>query len=202
MHEPHLLLYIALQRILGSHYRGITTGRMQGRGLAARLAEDYDQLYDKRPRLLRKLYGVSADSTPDLERLQQSLSPFPDSGFDQWIAGYGTVVQTWMRFLKAAPNADTGRKGLEMSQYRPTLLGVSFIAGVVIAFFRPYRSTLGAWTLILAIYLILVFCIGSLNPRYLLPAEPLAILLLLLPLDALWRWWPAQFRHVTNQLTP
>jgi hypothetical protein len=62
-------------------------------------------------------------------------------------------------------------------------------------------STLGAWTLILAVYLILVFCVGSLNPRFILPAEPLALLLLLLPLDALWRWWPAQFRHVTARST-
>jgi hypothetical protein len=198
MHEPHLVLYIALQRVLGSHYSGVEMRRLQGKYLTYRLGRDRD-LY-KKPALFQRLYGLATNVAPNLPDLQQKLIPFPDSGFDRAITYYGTIVERWMRFLKPAPGVDT-RNGLAMSQYRPTLLGILFMAGVVIAFFRPYRSTLGAWTLILAIYLILVFCVGSLNTRFLLPAEPLAILLLLLPLDALRRWWPAQFRHVTARST-
>jgi hypothetical protein len=74
------------------------------------------------------------------------------------------------------------------------VLGILLILGAVAAFFAPYRPTLGAWTLVLAIYLLLVFCVGSLNPRFLLPAEPLAYLLALLPLDILLRWFMARFR--------
>jgi hypothetical protein len=195
-HEPHLIFYIALQRILGTHLKGVAMSRMQGSYLGERLTLDYyyPELSQERPQLLRKLYGWPDDELPDIETLKHRLAPHPESGFDQWIAGYGRTFESQSRFLKTASSARPTDRAIRISDYRPTVLGILLILGAVAAFFAPYRPTLGAWTLVLAIYLLLVFCVGSLNPRFLLPAEPLAYLLALLPLDILLRWFMARFR--------
>ena len=59
-HEPHLMFYIALQRVLGSHLKGVEMARMRGSYLGERLALDYyyPELSEERPQLLRKLYGL------------------------------------------------------------------------------------------------------------------------------------------------
>jgi len=195
-HEPHLMFYIALQRILGSHFKGVEMARMRGGYLGERLALDhyYPELSRERPQLLRKLYGWPDHETPDLETLKRRLAPHPASGFDQWIARYGDTFESHSLFLQTVASAEPGGKAIRISDYRPTVLGILLLLGTVAAFFAPYRATLGAWTLVLVIYLLLVFCVGSLNPRFLLPAEPLAYLLALLPFDVLLRWLAARFR--------
>jgi hypothetical protein len=195
-HAPHLIIYIALQRILGTHLKGVAMARMQGTHLGERLTLDYyyPDLSRKRPQLLRKLFGWTEGEAPDLNTLQHQLAPHPDTGFDEWIARYGRVFESQSRFLKIAPSTEQTDRAPRISDYRPTALGILLILGTVAAFFAPYRATLGAWALVLAIYLLLVFCVGSLNPRFLLPAEPLAYLLALLPFDVLLRWLAARFR--------
>jgi hypothetical protein len=101
-------------------------------------------------------------------------------------------LEAQTRFLKTASSEGPPDKAFRISNYRPTVLGILLILGAVAAFFAPYRATLGAWAFVLAIYLLLVFCMGSLNPRFLLPAEPLAYLLALVPLDVLLRWLKAR----------
>jgi hypothetical protein len=189
-HEPHLILYIALQRILGTHLKGVEMVRMQGDYLGERLAYDYyyPEMSHEKPELLRQLYGWPGSEMPDLKMLHHELNPHPDSNFHQWIVRYGDAVESQTRFLRTVASAPVYKKGARISDYRPTVLGIFLILGAVSACFAPYRATLGAWAFALGIYLLLVFSVGSLNSRFLLPAEPLAFLLALLPLDILLRW--------------
>jgi hypothetical protein len=118
--------------------------------------------------------------------LKYRLAPNANSGFYKWITAYGNKLELQTRFLELA-QINSLSEGIRLSHYRPTLLGILFLCGVVVAWTAIYRPILGVWVLIFAIYLLLVFCVGGLNSRFILPAEPFAYLLALLPFDVLFR---------------
>lgn len=187
LHEPHMMVYIAFQRIIGSHLRGLKEERLTGNFYAERMAEDYlyPELTERFPATFRRLYGLPRNKPiPSLIEMQQRVIPHPESAYDRWIAEY--LVQFERASRLVGPEDKVKQQG-PIYIYRPTVLGMIALIGLVVGFLGPYRGTIGAWTLFTLSYLFGVYSVGSANGRFFIPALPWILLLLAIPFDGLLR---------------
>ncbi len=185
--EPHLFLYVSLQRVIGSANPDFfKETKFLPQKINSRFQQHYNELSTKKPRLLRHLFALPKDGPlPDYESIKKLMVPHPDSQAARWLADYLKAFELHSP-LTVVPTKEAGITP-RISQYRPTLLGCWVLAGLVLALTPPYWRMLGIWTVICIGYLFGVFLVGSANPRYFGAVWPFLCLVLGVPADLLLR---------------
>jgi len=189
--QPHLLLYIAVQRAVGSlNWTEFKLNRFEPGYQSANLRDAYDSWAKKGE--ARKLsqfasaYGVfgPVESPPPFSEIQNRVEPAGREAPARWLAQYVQTVTPWGVFV-ADPEGDGFKRTLW--QMTPTPLGWWLILGCVLAWALPWlRGTLGVWLAVAIGYAITVHLLGSGSARFFAAAWPPLLLALFAPLDGLY----------------
>lgn len=175
--------YLTLQKIVRSANPGeFKTERFEAAYFAERFADQYTERRTPES-MIRLAFGWPRDRPlPPYGEFAPRLAPHPDAPAARWLIAYGEAYQR-----AAALVAEPAQKLRPIWDYRVTPFGWWLIAAAALSFLRPWRATLGVWTLAAATYLAAVFAVGTQNARYFATVWPVAILLLPLPLAVAFR---------------
>jgi len=182
--RPDLALNLGLQKLLGS---ANLSAFKRDRFLSSYTAERYEHLYDASAKrddgVARRILALPRGPLPDYAEISARLAPHP-GGFAErtvraWVEGYLSVCD-----LIVMPRDREGEvQAIIPPKFTP--LGWWLLAGIVLSLLPRYRPVLGVWAIAACLYLVGVFCVSHMNPRYFAPAWPVFIPLLAVPADAL-----------------
>ena len=190
--EPLHFLYLGLQRVIVSaNLSTFRSDRFAADHMPRRFAPHYEEAFarmnaGKWTPIPLVLGFPPRGPLPPFEEMAPRFSPAPDSlaarAVPAWVEGYETIADL----------VDVPRKGT-LAQSRPTALGCWLLAAMLLSLARPYRSTAGVWMLAALGYVLGVFLMSQVNPRYFGAVWPVVVPLLALPADllatALRGWW-------------
>lgn len=183
--RPDLFFYLGFQRLINSaNLSEFKDSRFRGDSYANRFADLYSEAEQNEHNPLRRLFGLPRRGPlPPYAEFRERLSPAPDS----WMA---RVLQSYVRaFTRVAdvfrlPDAPKVRDRA-ISKARPTPLFWWLAAAMLLSFLPRYLRTFGVWTAVTGSYVLGVFLVSQVNPRYFAPAWIVLVPLLALPADAL-----------------
>ena len=118
--------------------------------------------------------------------------------YEGFAAGFEPVPNAWQARLFRSVMNRVGQFDLvtlptgpiearQITKSRPTIWGWLVMIGAVVSFAPTYRNDLGVWTLISFTYLYRVFAFSEVNYRYFAPVWPVLLILMVLPLDWIFR---------------
>lgn len=194
--EPARFLYLAVQRAIASaNLSDFKEYRFTPDYYPMRLEHHYEKaredVSEGRSTPLRVAFGWPRNKPlPPYEEFRKLLSPAPDSFAPR-------VILSWVKGYEAAADlAHMPRTGevaeRRLSRARVTVLGWVLLLGGVLALLPAYRSTLGVWVIVAVGYVLGVFLVSQLNPRYFAPVWPMLLPLLAVPFDLLMRRYLAR----------
>lgn len=129
--------------------------------------------------MMRIAFGLPGDAPlPSHEQLQRWTNPHGDSAASRWMINYVRTYQGLGALVERPADANT-----PLDRYRPTLLGVWMLLGMVVACFPPFLRTVGVWGIALAGALVATYLVGITHVRYFAPVWPLVMLMLAVPID-------------------
>ncbi len=180
--EPHLFLYIALQRTVGSmNWAVFKEERFESEYYPRKFEGRYAEIREE-PGMVEMLFGwrevEPAPEYPEIaERLVSGQNPALQSWQNAWVNGAiaaGKFVQH--------PTQDGFARTLW--QMTPTLQGwLLLVGGICCVAVSRFRNTLGIWVLIAGSYAVGVHLVGSCNPRFFALVWPVVFLAMAAPLD-------------------
>ncbi len=183
--EPHLFLYIALQRVIGATSEGYDDGGFFEADFYAKAFQDrLGKFTEKRPKMLYDLFDWNKErELPDHAEFSEIVSPHPDSTAALALQKM-SLVYDWVARM-TGPRGASGQ-GQEIHVFRPRVMGVLVLLGVTIGLCSPrWRELAGAWGLVALGYMVGVYLVGSAYPRFYAAAVPVIFVLAAVPLDML-----------------
>ncbi len=120
---------------------------------------------------------------PSYEEFQKRISPAPDGWAARTLQAYVRGFESLSELVHLPVSPKVTERS--MSKARPTWLGGWLIAAMALSLLPAYRATFGVWTIVALSYLVGVFLVSQINPRYFGPAWPVFVPLLAVPADAL-----------------
>ena len=181
--RPDLFIYLALQRLIGSaNLSEFKEDRFTGEFYVERFEHHYEEAREKEKHAVRLAFNLPArGALPDYAEFQQRLSPAPGSFAARAVQGWVRLLEHTSDFVRL-PDAREVRDR-EIFKARLTPLGWWLCAGLLLSLLPPYTRTLGVWVLIAISYLVGVFLVSQINPRYFGPAWPMLNVVLAVPVD-------------------
>ncbi len=181
--EPVAFVSLSLHRILASvNPEEFKVSRFRADYFGERFEKTYSDPRNL-PEMLRLAFNAPRSmERPPLSWFQARTSPHPGSQAAVWLEKYAAAYERAGRLFQYSDPAESGSRTTPW----PTPLGWVVLVSAILALCCQTR-TIGAWIVIAAIYLVVVFLVGVQHPRYLAPIWPVVILLLPALPDALYR---------------
>ena len=182
--QPDLLFYLAWERFVASMNESIFEAEHFDDGhYVDTFAEFYKDAFDSPKSSIRLALALPrTGSIAPYASLRRKFEPAPGS----WMA---RTVQAWMgawgQRLDFFRFPNLPKAQCRISLVRTTPLGWWLLLGTFLSFLPRYRRTLGVWTLAFLVYMLGVFLVSLVSPRYVAPAWPMVLILLAVPADVL-----------------
>ena len=181
--RPDLFLYLAIERIVAtSNVSGFSPEHFDDNYYSDSFAIYYKEAQEDEGSPVRLALALPKKGmVPPYEEYRQKLEPSPGS----WQA---RVLQTWVKAYDVRfdffrfPKLPKTEWRISLS--RPTFLFWWLCAGMLLSFLPAYRRTLGVWMMIAVGYAFGVFLVSLVVARYFAPIWPVLLILLAIPLDA------------------
>lgn len=194
--QPHLFIYIAVQRSAGAiNWTTFKLRRFDADYFPRRFGPLYEEMVDKKKRkgrMLQVVLGLPVtEEIPPFDEISHVLeveNPEPWAG---WMNSYVEVVSDAGVFTAEPVENGVRRRLWELV---PTVLGWWLIAGVVLSFVvsERLRGTLAVWLIIACGYAVGVHLVGSSNPRFFATAWAILLPAMAVPFEAIYlliaRW--------------
>lgn len=186
--NPHLFLYIALQRTAGSvNWTTFKLRRFNSDYFQDRFEPLYEEMVGKKSgkaRMLQVVLGLPrTEEAPSFAEVLEVLETDRPEPYASWMQAYAGAATSAGVFTAEPVEGDHRRTLWELT---PTALGWWLLAGVVLSFFvnERLRATVGVWLVIACGYAVGVHLVGSSNPRFFATAWPILFLAMATPLEA------------------
>ncbi|MDB6154577.1 MAG: hypothetical protein JWL90_3030 [Chthoniobacteraceae bacterium] len=182
--EPANFLYFAVQRLVGSanpsQFKDI---RFQGQNYVDKFEHFYEESQSKERSPLRMLFALPKKGPlPPYSEFQKRISPAPNGWAARTLQAYVQRFENVSELVRL-PNAQSEDR--KITAARPTPLGWWLLAAFLLALLPQYRATYGVWMVVALSYLLGVFLVSQINPRYFGAAWPVLVPLLAVPADFL-----------------
>lgn len=188
--EPHLFLYIALQRTAGSvNWTTFKLRRFEPTYFRERFEPLYNEMASKKStkcRMLQVVLGLPiTDEAPTFDEVVDVLKTGTSEPYAGWMQSYVGAASRAGVFTAEPVENGMRRK---LAELLPTALGWWLIVGIVLSFFvsDALRGTVGVWLVIAVGYAIGVHLVGSSNPRFFAAAWPVLFLAMAVPFEAIY----------------
>lgn len=188
--NPHLFLYIGIQRTVGSmNWTAFKLRRFNANYFQERFEPLYEEMINKKAgkaRMLQVVLGLPpSEKAPAFAEVLEVLETDHPEPYASWMQAYTGAV-TGAGVFTAEPVENGYRRTLW--ELTPTVLGWWLLVGVVTSFCvnQRLRATVGVWLLIACGYALGVHLVGSSNPRFFATAWPILFLAMATPLEALY----------------
>ncbi len=181
--EPHLFVYIALQRTVAAlNWSVFKEERFEPEYFPRKFEGRFEDLLEE-PAKLRMLFGLSAsEPLPTWPEMEARLRSGENATLQGWQRGVVTAFVDAGTFVRSPEDDDGGRRNL--SEMTPTWLGWWLLIGSVTSLVvARYRGVVGVWLLIGGGYAVAVHLVGSSNPRFFAAAWPMLFVAMVVPLD-------------------
>lgn len=199
--NPHLFLYIGLQRTVGSmNWTAFKLRRFNADYFQDRFEPLYEEMVGKKAgkaRMLQVVLGLpQTERVPTFAEVLEVLETDRPEPYVGWMQNYTDAV-TRAGVFTAEPVEDGCRRTLW--ELTPTALGWWLLVGVVMTFFvnESLRATVGVWLVIAGGYAVGVHLVGSSNPRFFATAWPILFLAMATPLEAAYLAF-ARWKHSSS----
>ncbi|MGC1479813.1 MAG: hypothetical protein WA771_04875 [Chthoniobacterales bacterium] len=179
---PHLFIYIALQRTVGSmNWAVFKEERFEPEYFPRKFENRYEDLIEE-PKQARILLGLpEGEPLPSYEEIRSKLLSGQNETLQSWQTAWVNAAISIGKFVEH-PTQDGIRRTL--GQMTPTWQGWILIAGVICSLAaKRFRTTLGVWVLIAGGHAVGVHLVGSCNPRFFALTWPIVFVVMAAPLD-------------------
>jgi hypothetical protein len=182
--RPDLLCYLAWERLVASMNESIFGADHFDDGhYVDTFAEFYKDAYDSPESSIRLALALPrTESIARYASLRRKFEPAPGSWMartvQKWVGAWGQRLD-FFRFPNL-PKFDCG-----ISLVRATPLAWWLLLGMFLSLLPRYRRTLGVWMLTSLVFMLGVFLVSLVSPRYVAPVWPVLLILLAVPADVL-----------------